>query len=1117
MVDRVIVEGNLPGGETFRFNLDGISTYDQMQRLIDLTGSMAAKLNRNDPEEQKRLNTLISGNKAQQTYTSTLTGTTGSLNDFGDSLDNIRSTGALLKGDFRGLAGTLRSVNNPLVMLGSAASSMVGALMGYAESLRPALQRGIGGAVMDFAIYAKSSGMSMDSFTKALITTEGAFGMLGATQNEAAKNFSGLINSVRKTTAEFGNLGMSNEDLAKFTAEQLKIAVQQGVRGKQAQDRVIMMSKELGAQFQELAQRTGKSTADLAAMATKLVQDATVSNFIATLKNGGDDVSKAMQTFGSSMGALFGKQGEELANVAAQTAVSKVPLAIDKLGEGLIRVMPNYANELEIMARKAAAGYEPTETDRQRLKAVFEEEYERRQKNIQFLKYSGDAEAAAAAQRVEHMYQASRQYDTAETKQRQKEASAAQEFNAQVNQLTATLHQLMVPLLQMLNAVDWNVMFDVLNGFASTVKTITETVLGPIANVIEGTGAGKVVGALLALVTVAGVVGTAFLVLRNAALAVAGVFKLLTRSGVGRPPGVPPVPGTPGAPIPPGTPGGPIPPSTPGAPIPPGKPGGPIPPGTPGGPIPPGTPGSPIPPGTPGSPIPPGTPGGPIPPGTPGGPIPPGTPGSPIPPGTPGGPIPPGTPGTATPKPAGGNPTGGMAELTRREQELAIARAEEQQRLLKEQLKEQEKLKVSSAELYEKYRKPDSPIPPSTPVSPIPPGTPGTATPKPAGGNPTGGMGELARREQELAIARAEEQQRLLKEQLKEQEKLKARSAELYEKYRKEGLTATEAKRRADAHAAYQPNRTVREHYDAAKETAKDKIAAAKNSETAGRIKSFIKDWGPAIGLMMAGYAGSKIAESGEKKLEEDPENIMGKLQVGAGETLDFIGTWGSSILFTTQIMKEYFPDALSKVKDFGGGMMSMAKDTFPKTVSKLTEFGSSLGSWSKTMMNSPLLGKLGSAAATVGIAAAGGFVIDAGLGAMGVGKEDVTEKEKKQDDINWDNMNWWQKAESGAARTVENIGKLFGLGNLVTEAEKARIRDETEYFSKKELEDTSNNATNQRAKENKEQLEEMKKMNQHLEELNNRTNVNTGVQVRNVMSAEDQVRLMRAMSLKPN
>jgi hypothetical protein len=74
-------------------------------------------------------------------------------------------------------------------------------------------------------------------------------------------------------------------------------------------------------------------------------------------------------------------------------------------------------------------------------------------------------------------------------------------------------------------------------------------------------------------------------------------------------------------------------------------------------------------------------------------------------------------------------------------------------------------------------------------------------------------------------------------------------------------------------------------------------------------------------------------------------------------------------------------------------------------------------------------------------------YLADMGLGMLGVGGEEI---DTKQDDENWAKMNWWQKIESGMARTIENVGG-FIAPNIANEAAAARIRDETQYFKDQE------------------------------------------------------------------
>lgn len=89
-------------------------------------------------------------------------------------------------------------------------------------------------------------------------------------------------------------------------------------------------------------------------------------------------------------------------------------------------------------------------------------------------------------------------------------------------------------------------------------------------------------------------------------------------------------------------------------------------------------------------------------------------------------------------------------------------------------------------------------------------------------------------------------------------------------------------------------------------------------------------------------------------------------------------------------------------------------------------------------------------AAAMVGVGAAA----DYGLGQLGVGKDSQGQDlqvDEKADDANWQKMNWWEKAQSGAARGIEKVGSAAFLGNMSKQAQTERIAKESAYFAEKE------------------------------------------------------------------
>jgi len=80
-------------------------------------------------------------------------------------------------------------------------------------------------------------------------------------------------------------------------------------------------------------------------------------------------------------------------------------------------------------------------------------------------------------------------------------------------------------------------------------------------------------------------------------------------------------------------------------------------------------------------------------------------------------------------------------------------------------------------------------------------------------------------------------------------------------------------------------------------------------------------------------------------------------------------------------------------------------------------------------------------------VAGAVGYGVDAAAGALGVGGNEIDEE---QDEKNWQAANLLEKAQSGLARTIENIGSFVGLTNMANQARSQRIASETAYLAGK-------------------------------------------------------------------
>lgn len=130
-------------------------------------------------------------------------------------------------------------------------------------------------------------------------------------------------------------------------------------------------------------------------------------------------------------------------------------------------------------------------------------------------------------------------------------------------------------------------------------------------------------------------------------------------------------------------------------------------------------------------------------------------------------------------------------------------------------------------------------------------------------------------------------------------------------------------------------------------------------------------------------------------------------------------------------------------------GAMGTTLKTLAGTITTAVKSG--IGALTGASMGSPGSRKGGKVKGALGVAAGAGlaFGADAVAGLAGVGD---TEIDQKQDDANWEKMNWWQTIESGIARGIENVGD-YVAPNVANEARAARIADETAYLKEQEAE----------------------------------------------------------------
>ena len=506
MAESVKATGRILGNEMFEFTMDGMATASQMERLIKLTAEYTDKITKGKSalaKAEKEHLDAVNDLKDATTETTTVTKKlTKSNEDFSDSLQNIGKATSFFKGHIQNATYGMKGFS---VALTTGVGTLYGALSGYADQLQLGLQRGVSGGIMDFAIAAKTGGVTLGQFSKALEESGGGFASLGAGATMGAKEFGGLISSVREATAGVGNMGLSNEQLAMFTAQQTKTAISQGFKGKQAQDVVIRNSRALGNELDTLANRTGKSVLELTQAAMKLAQDPIVANFVQTAKIGGADVSKAVQQFGASLRGVFGEAGDAIASDVLKTALGGLPLVITQTGKNMINASSAVYSELERQARIVKQGGNITAEDQEKLRDTVLREVKARGAELRMLA-NLEGQAGDSARQLLSLAEQANFYNSAAGAQRREEDKRAQAFNSAMNQLKSNMMALSIPFLKLINGIPWDYFIKTLNVFVDTLSFL----MRPFAKIGEifslgfnqfGVSIGSAIAVILGLVS----------------------------------------------------------------------------------------------------------------------------------------------------------------------------------------------------------------------------------------------------------------------------------------------------------------------------------------------------------------------------------------------------------------------------------------------------------------------------------------------------------------------------------------------------------------------------------------------------------------------------------------
>jgi len=534
MADTVIGTGTLPDGGNFQIYLDGISTYKQSERMISKLDALVKRFKateqqdaKDKKEREEERDNLKDKNKKTKDYNK-------NLDNLNESTLNLYDAQHILRGDLFGLAQAGVNTSKSIIGLGIAVSgfnTLIGALTQYSAQLGQAMQRGVAGDVMTFAIASKTAGITLGQFNKALSESGGSFAALGSNATDGAKNFASLIAQVRTATKSMGNFGLTNEEMANFVAQQTKFAVAQGFKGKKAEEVVLKNTVQLGEGFQDLAERTGRTIKEMADAAAKLSMDPVVASFVKSAGAAGPDVSAAIAKLAGDFAGIFGEAGNKIAEDLTKTGLGNLPFVMTQSGKNMLLASNSVYTEMERQANMARNGIKTTEADQERLRQVVQQEVAMRGEELRTLANLPGPMGDAARQILQLSVNAE-QANNKEGKEAKKRADNAKAFVGAVNDLQAKLQELAIPFLQLINGIDWTFMFSVLSSFASTVKFLL-TPLEWLGSLLGASGVGTVIGGLIAVAGVASMLMLGFSGLAKAVtFATSGLADLAHKAGV---------------------------------------------------------------------------------------------------------------------------------------------------------------------------------------------------------------------------------------------------------------------------------------------------------------------------------------------------------------------------------------------------------------------------------------------------------------------------------------------------------------------------------------------------------------------------------------------------------
>ena len=235
----------------------------------------------------------------------------------------------MLEGMFAGVAGRLMSILGPLAPLVTAFSASLGLAAAAAVRLYEVWQQGaqttikafgsgLGGlatTALSFAISAKTAGLTLEQFNKAVADAGNMAGMLDENIRNSGQRFADGAKQYLDSAKKANFYGQNIEQLMASYSRSVMMVGQAGLTGAEAQRTAQRMAEDQARELYRLAQTTGKSVDELNSAFDQLYRNdmfrAAQQRMLAA---GERKAAQELETFGKTLAAIGGQFAGQITN-----------------------------------------------------------------------------------------------------------------------------------------------------------------------------------------------------------------------------------------------------------------------------------------------------------------------------------------------------------------------------------------------------------------------------------------------------------------------------------------------------------------------------------------------------------------------------------------------------------------------------------------------------------------------------------------------------------------------------------------------------------------------------------------------------------------------------------